>query len=162
MNTPIKLYEPRIFRTTPGVRFHDITIANSNGLDLVEHEGTSVSPPPADKALFYRHSFQIDNNRVLAGQRLFELFCDDWERKHWFVFLDENSGALEIPAGCYHRSYSGLEGSLLINQAIRLDGYDESKEFIPVECPAIGKHTVAFHGITPASVHSFIHQGVLL
>ena len=40
-------------------------------------------------------------------------------------------GALEIPIGTYHRSISGKEGSIVLNQPIRDKFFDHTKEFIP-------------------------------
>ena len=40
-------------------------------------------------------------------------------------------GALEIPIGTYHRSISGKEGSIVLNQPIRDKFFDSKKEFIP-------------------------------
>ena len=41
-------------------------------------------------------------------------------------------GALQIPIGTYHRSESGKEGSIVLNQATRDNSFDQSKEFSPV------------------------------
>ena len=40
-------------------------------------------------------------------------------------------GALEIPLGTYHRSISGKEGSIVLNQLKRDKFFDPSKEFTP-------------------------------
>jgi len=40
-------------------------------------------------------------------------------------------GALEIPIGTYHRSISGKEGSIVLNQPKRDKLFDPAKEFIP-------------------------------
>jgi hypothetical protein len=40
-------------------------------------------------------------------------------------------GALEIPTGTYHRSISGKEGSIVLNQPKRDNLFDPAKEFIP-------------------------------
>ena len=40
-------------------------------------------------------------------------------------------GALEIPIGTYHRSISGKEGSIVLNQPIRDNFFDYAKEFVP-------------------------------
>ena len=40
-------------------------------------------------------------------------------------------GALEIPIGTYHRSISGKEGSIVLNQPKRDKFFDPAKEFIP-------------------------------
>ena len=47
------------------------------------------------------------------------------------MHLNRQSGALLIPRNTYHRSISGENGSIVINQAKRYDGFDASKEFIP-------------------------------
>ena len=160
--TEIIFSEARHFRATPGVKFDDITVPGSNGLDLVEHSGPSVSPPDvAGRRSWYVHHHQVDNNRVIHGQRLFELFNPKWIDKHWFVFLDEDAGALRIPVGCFHRSYSGKDGSLLINHAMRDEGYDESKEFIPCHCPLADDHPPCYHGISSWGVTQFINKGVI-
>lgn len=161
MTCPIKLSQERTFRQTPGVHFADIGIAGVNGLDLVEHFGPSVSPPLNEQGQkqWYCHSFQTDNNRCLRGHRLFELFYPRWEVPHWFVMLDDKSGALEIPPGCLHRSYSGLDGSLLINQPIRDAGYNEETEFIPVTTWRWRGCATGYHGCTPRSVADFIASG---
>jgi len=158
----IKLTKERTFRQTPGVHFADIGVPGSNGIDLVEHTGASVSPP--DKMglhQFYVHSHQTDNNRVIKGHRLFELFYSKWEDPYWFVMLDDKSGALEIPPGCFHRSYSGHEGSLLLNHAIRDEQYDETKEFHPQIIYGHLFHQPKYHGCTRQQAERFIEFGVL-
>ena len=158
----IKLTKERTFRQTPGVHFADIGVPGSNGIDLVEHTGQSVSPPNKFGApQWYMHRHQTDNNRCIKGHRLFELFYAGWEDPHWFVMLDEDSGALEIPPGCYHRSYSGHEGSLLLNHAIRDDQYDESQEFFPQMIYGHLRHPAKYHGCTPQQAKKFIEFGIL-
>lgn len=166
MAIPFKLHDQRTFRTTPDVHFADIGVPGSNGLDLVRHSGPAISPPDKDGIKqFYTHVHQIDNNRVLAGSRLFELVCFEWEVPHWYVYLTPYTGALEIPLGCLHRSYSCKEGSILINQATRGPLYTEANEFIPVSFtpkvvvaagPAIG-----LYNITDKEVAHFIEHGTL-
>lgn len=161
--TEIIFSEARHFRATPGVKFDDVTVPGSNGLDLVEHTGPSVSPPDRDnRPQWYVHLHQVDNNRVIHGHRLFELFNPRWVDKHWFVFLTEESGALRIPAGCFHRSYSGKSGSLLLNHAIRDDEYDETKEFHPCHCPMADEVDPIYHGISFRNAENFIRNGELL
>ena len=48
------------------------------------------------------------------------------------MHLSRDSGALMIPKGTYHRSISGIHGSVVINQAIRDDLFQSEKEFKPV------------------------------
>ena len=156
----IKLTPERTFRKTPGVHFADIGVPGSNGIDLVEHTGPSVSPPDRDrKPTWYVHQHQVDNNRVIHGERLFELFNPNWNDKHWLVFLTPDAGALEIPVGCYHRSYSGKAGSLLLNHAIRDDEYDEKTEFVPRFLPIVDQFPPHFHGIGFYDAMQFIEEG---
>lgn len=158
----IKLIKGRIFRQTDGVRFADINVPQSNGLDLVEHLGRSISPPNSNgRKQWYVHKHQDDYNRCLKGRRLFELFCTRWKDPHWFVILDEHSGALHIPAGCLHRSYSGLAGSLLLNHAKRNPDYDEEIEFNPVFDFRHAFYAPRYHDCTPKQVGSFIQYGTL-
>ena len=140
----------------------DIGVPESNGLDLVEHSGPSVSPPDLRGGKqWYIHRHQDDWNRCIKGHRLFELFNRSWKHPHWFIMLDEHTGALHIPAGTYHRSYSGNDGSLLLNHAVRDEHYDESQEFNPTMIWKHHLHAPKFHGCTPQQVDSFIRFGVL-
>ena len=126
----------RVFRETDDVIFYDITVEESNASDLVVHTGTATSPPDdfVGAKQFYVHSFQDDYNRVVSGERLFELVNYDWKCPYHIVNLNRSSGALFIPRGTYHRSVSGEGGSIVINQAKRYEGSDADKEFIPVSC----------------------------
>ena len=126
----------RVFRETDDVVFYDITVEESNASDLVVHEGAATSPPDdfVGAKQFYIHSFQDDYNRVVSGERTFELVNYDWKCPYHIVNLNRSSGALFIPRGTYHRSVSGEGGSIVINQAKRYDGFDPSAEFYPVSC----------------------------
>ena len=126
----------RVFRETDDVIFYDITVEESNASDLVVHTGTATSPPDdfIGAKQFYIHSFQDDYNRVVSGERTFELVNYDWKCPYHIVNLNRSSGALFIPRGTYHRSVSGEGGSIVINQAKRYEGFDPDKEFIPVSC----------------------------
>jgi len=162
MTTPFKLYRERTFRRTEGVHFADISVPGSNGIDLVEHTGPAVSPPPlGDAKRFYVHSHQTDHNRVIQGARLFELVCLDWATPHWYVYLNAATGALEIPPGCLHRSVSGKDGSLLLNHAVRDTQYDETKEFHPVSCYTTCLGPAGYFGITPGEVGYFLKHGTI-
>lgn len=124
----------RVFRETDSVIFYDISVENSNAQDLVVHTGTAISPPDdvVGAKQFYIHKHQVDHNRVLSGIRTFELVNPEWKYPYHIVYLNRSSGALIIPKLTYHRSYSGEEGSIVINQAIRDDEFDVETEFIPV------------------------------
>lgn len=124
----------RVFRETESVIFYDISVEDSNASDLVVHTGPAISPPDdiVGAKQFYIHYHQTDHNRVLQGLRTFELVNPDWKYPYHIVHLNRSSGALVIPPKTYHRSISGADGSIVINQAIRDDQFDAEKEFIPV------------------------------
>lgn len=124
----------RVFRETEAVVFYDISVENSNAQDLVVHNGPAISPPNdiVGAKQFYIHYHQIDHNRVLQGLRIFELVNPEWRYPYHIVHLNRSSGALVIPKLTYHRSYSGEDGSIVINQAIRDEEFDANTEFVPV------------------------------
>ena len=132
----VQFIKHRIFRETDAVVFYDISVEESNAADLVIHEGSATSPPDdcVGAKSFYIHSFQDDYNRVVSGSRTFELVNLQWKYPYHVVNLTRQSGALLIPRGTFHRSKSGEEGSIVINQAKRYDGFDPSAEFYPVSC----------------------------
>ena len=122
-----------IFRETPSVTFFDAGIAGSNGTDVVAHHGAATSPPDdEDFEQFYVHQHQIDHNLVLEGQRVFTLLNPLWDKPHHVVYLVRTMGALQIPTGTFHRSVSGDEGSMVLNQSIRDRDFNFRTEFNPV------------------------------
>ena len=124
----------RVFRETDDVIFYDISVEESNAADLVVHTGAATSPPDdtvCGAKQFYIHEFQDDYNRVVSGERTFELINFDWKYRYHIVHLNRASGALVIPRNTYHRSVSGEKGSIVINQAKRYEGFNPSEEFIP-------------------------------
>ena len=130
----VEFKKHRVFRETQDVIFYDISVEESNASDLVVHEGPAISPP--DDAVgakqFYIHYHQVDNNRVVSGERTFELVNRDWKYPYHIVHLNRTSGALVIPTNTYHRSISGENGSIVINQAIRDELFRPESEFRPV------------------------------
>ena len=126
----------RVFRETEDVIFYDISVEESNASDLVIHNGPAISPPndSVGAKQFYIHSFQDDYNRVVSGERTFELVNYDWKYPYHIVNLNVHNGALLIPRGTFHRSVSGQYGSIVINQAKRYDGFSAETEFIPESC----------------------------
>ena len=130
----VEFRKHRVFRETQDVIFYDISVEESNASDLVVHEGPAISPP--DDAVgakqFYIHYHQVDNNRVVSGKRTFELVNRDWKYPYHIVHLNRTSGALVIPTNTYHRSISGENGSIVINQAVRDDLFRPESEFRPV------------------------------
>ena len=111
----------RVFRETEDVIFYDISVEESNASDLVVHTGAATSPPNdrVGAKQFYIHKYQDDYNRVVSGERQFELVNFDWKYPYHIVHLNRASGALLIPKGTYHRSVSGENGSIVINQSHR-------------------------------------------
>ena len=77
----VQFRKHRVFRETPDVVFYDISVDDSNASDLVVHEGPAVSPPDdlIGAKQFYIHHHQVDHNRVLSGERTFELVNLDWK-----------------------------------------------------------------------------------
>ena len=119
--------------------FYDISVDESNASDLVVHTGAATSPPDdmVGAKQFYIHSFQDDYNRVVSGERTFELVNFEWKYPYHIVHLNVQSGALIIPRETYHRSVSGEGGSIVINQAKRYDGFDSTQEFVPVSAAEV-------------------------
>jgi len=132
----VEFKKHRVFRETEDVIFYDISVEESNASDLVVHTGVAVSPPSdvVGAKQFYIHEFQDDYNRVVQGERTFELVNFSWKYPYHIVHLNRASGALVIPRKTYHRSTSGENGSIVINQAKRYEGFNSSEEFIPVSC----------------------------
>ena len=130
----VEFRKHRVFRETQDVIFYDISVEESNASDLVVHEGPAISPPDdvVGAKQFYIHYHQVDNNRVVSGERTFELVNRDWKYPYHIVHLNRTSGALVIPTNTYHRSISGENGSIVINQAIRDDLFRPELEFVPV------------------------------
>ena len=94
----------RVFRETDDVVFYDITVEESNASDLVVHEGAATSPPDdfIGAKQFYIHSFQDDYNRVVSGERTFELVNYSWKCPYHIVNLNRSSGALVMKAYTPH------------------------------------------------------------
>ena len=135
----IHFQKHRVFRETEDVIFYDISVDESNAADLVVHTGAATSPPNdmVGAKQFYIHSFQDDYNRVVSGERTFELVNFEWKYPYHIVHLNVQSGALIIPRETYHRSVSGEGGSIVINQAKRYDGFDSTQEFVPVSAAEV-------------------------
>ena len=122
-----------VFRETPQVSFFDAGVNGSNGADVVIHHKNAISPPDdGNFEQYYIHNHQVDHNLVIEGSRKFTLINPKWDEPHHVIFLNRAMGALQIPIGTYHRSESGKEGSIVLNQATRDNMFDQRKEFSPV------------------------------
>ena len=100
----VQFKKHRVFRETDDVIFYDISVDESNAADLVCHTGPAISPPndPVGAKQFYIHGFQDDYNRVVSGERQFELVNEDWHYPYHIVHLNVHSGALFIPVSYTH------------------------------------------------------------
>jgi hypothetical protein len=120
------------FRDTPAVRFFDVTIGSSNARDLVIHSGPAISPPNNTKTgdwQFYLHPHQEDNLLAASGGRTFYLVNLTWGEPFHIVRLAAGGDILRIPPGTFHRSISDLDGSVVLNQAVREQGASLTREF---------------------------------
>ena len=126
----VEFKKHRVFRETQDVIFYDISVEDSNASDLVVHEGTAVSPPDdivGSKTILYSLSSSRSQSSVVRGERVFELVNPEWTYPYHIVHLNRSSGALVIPRGTWHRSTSGEDGSIVINQAVRDDLFDQDR-----------------------------------
>ena len=123
-----------MFKETDDVTFYDISVEECNATDLVVHKGAATSPPNdfVGAKQFYIHRYQDDYNRVIDGERTFEIVNTGFKCPYHIIHLRRQSGALYLPKGTYHRSTSGENGSIVINQAHRYEGFNAETEFIPV------------------------------
>ena len=89
----------RVFRETPDVVFYDISVEDSNASDLVVHEGPATSPPNdvIGAKQFYIHYHQTDHNRVLQGERIFELVNFEWKYPYHILKLAVSNTHLTLP-----------------------------------------------------------------
>ena len=149
------------FRDTPAVRFFDVTIGSSNARDLVIHSGPAISPPNDLKTAdwqFYLHPHQEDNLLAASGGRTFYLVNLSWNQPFHIVRLAAGGDILRIPPGTFHRSISDLDGSVVLNQAVRDQGASLAREFrvynsgrIPALklATSLGASRPVLHGVEP-------------
>ena len=149
------------FRDTPAVRFFDVTIGSSNARDLVIHSGPAISPPNDLKTedwQFYLHPHQEDNLLAASGGRTFYLVNLSWNQPFHIVRLAAGGDILRIPPGTFHRSISDLDGSVVLNQAVRDQGASLDREFrvynsgrIPALklATSLGASRPVLHGVEP-------------
>ena len=86
----------RVFKETDDVTFYDISVEECNATDLVIHEGAAVSPPPdcVGGKKFYIHLYQDDYNRVINGERTFEIVNYDFKCPYHIIHLRRQSLSL--------------------------------------------------------------------
>ena len=66
---------------------------------------------------------------ALKGGRTFYLVNFSWKNPFHIVRLEEGGDILRIPPGTFHRSISDMQGSVVLNQAVRDAIADIKKEF---------------------------------
>ena len=149
------------FRDTPAVRFFDVRIGTSNARDLVIHSGPAISPPNDLKTgdwQFYLHPHQEDNLLAASGGRTFYLVNLSWDMPFHIVRLAAGGDILRIPPGTFHRPISDLDGSVVLNQAVRDQGASLASEFrvynsgrIPALklATSLGASRPVLHGVEP-------------
>ena len=70
---------------------------------------------------------------VIEGSRIFTLINPKWDEPHHVIFFKRPMGALQIPIGTYHRSQSGKEGSIVLNQATRDEIFDKKNSITTIK-----------------------------
>ena len=146
------------FRDTPNVRFFDITVPGSNARDLVYHDGPATSPHNTADGhwQFYLHPKQEDNLLALSGGRTFYLVNFSWEHPFHIVRLQANGDILRLPPGTFHRSVSDPDGSLVINQAVRMAKATVQSEFRVYSSAKISRlMRVTSKSAAPPQMHGF-------
>ena len=89
------------------------------------HSGPAISPPNDTKTgdwQFYLHPHYEDNLLAASGGRTFYLVNLAWDEPFHIVRLAAGGDILRIPPGTFHRSISDLNGSVVLNQAVREQG----------------------------------------
>ena len=72
---------------------------------------------------------QEDNLLAASGGRTFYLVNLVWDEPFHIVRLAAGGDILRIPPGTFHRSISDLDGSVVLNQAVREQGASLTREF---------------------------------
>ena len=75
------------------------------------------------------HPHQEDNLLAVSTARTFYLVNLAWDEPFHIVRLAAGGDILRIPPGTFHRSISDLDGSVVLNQAVREQGASLTREF---------------------------------
>eukprot|EP00771_Trimastix_marina_P001824 gnl/Trimastix_PCT/2927.p1 GENE.gnl/Trimastix_PCT/2927~~gnl/Trimastix_PCT/2927.p1 ORF type:complete len:254 (+),score=16.16 gnl/Trimastix_PCT/2927:83-763(+) len=133
------------FRNTPGVQFHTVPMRQVRTIHSVErviHAPNAISPDAAGdvERTWYMHPHQEDNLMVFVGERTTELYNPETKSVDSFLvrpdriekngeILFDGPAILSWPNYTFHRITSGPEGSVSLNLAHRLEGFDINTEF---------------------------------
>ena len=133
------------FRKTEGVSFDILPmqyLPRIDGIDRVIHKKRAISPGSVGgiERPWYLHPQQEDNLLVLAGVRMVDIYTLEHRRLEHFVVEPEKvyhndklvydgPAMLVWPTNVVHRIVSGDEGSVSLNFAVRLPGFDIDTNF---------------------------------
>ena len=133
------------FRKTEGVSFDILPmqyLPRIDGIDRVIHKKRAISPGSVGgiERPWYLHPQQEDNLLVLAGVRMVDIYTLEHRRLEHFVVEPEKvyhndklvydgPAMLVWPTNVFHRIVSGDDGSVSLNFAVRLPGFDIDTNF---------------------------------
>lgn len=144
-----RLVPLRTLRNTAKVKFHEMVpsdIPKIHGIDRVIHDAYATSPGPVDdcpnpvRRPWYMHPAQEDNLLVLQGERFVDVFDPKTRQSASFIItpdkvykndkLYHDAPAMVVwSAGIFHRIVSGATGSISVNFATRIAGFDINDNF---------------------------------
>ncbi|HWP69373.1 MAG TPA: hypothetical protein VN437_08725 [Rectinemataceae bacterium] len=133
------------FRKTEGVAFDVLPmryLPRIDGIDRVIHKSSALSPGSVEdvERPWYIHPKQEDNLLVLQGLRMVDIYTLELKRLEHFVVeperilhdgkvVYEGPAMLVWPTNVFHRIKSGEHGSVSLNFAVRLPGFDIDTNF---------------------------------
>jgi hypothetical protein len=133
------------FRKTEGVSFDILPmqyLPRIDGIDRVIHKKRAISPGSVGdiERPWYLHPHQEDNLLVLAGVRMVDIYTLEYQRLEHFVVEPEKvyhndklvydgPAMLVWPTNVFHRIVSGDDGSVSLNFAVRLPGFNIDTNF---------------------------------
>ncbi|HWR12141.1 MAG TPA: hypothetical protein VN445_09980 [Rectinemataceae bacterium] len=133
------------FRKTEGVSFDILPmkyLPKIDGVDRVVHKHGALSPGSVGdvKRPWYLHPQQEDNLLVLRGVRMVDIYSLKHRRLERFTveperifhndaLVYEGPAMVVWPTNVFHRIMSGDDGSVSLNFAVRLPGFDIDTNF---------------------------------
>ena len=130
---------------------------------LIWSSTLALCQPSGDKdgkPQWYVHVHQTDNNRVLSGSRLFELYNPSWPRQAlvrllWTTLLVPWRSRLELSIALT----VATKGSLLLNHAIGTGCSTSWRSSFLCHCDEAFRYAAHYHGISEWGVTEFINHG---
>ncbi len=133
------------FRKTEGVSFDILPmkyLPKIDGVDRVVHKHGALSPGSVGdvKRPWYLHPQQEDNLLVLQGVRMVDIYSLKYRRLEHFTvepervfhndkLVYEGPAMVVWPTNVFHRITSGENGSVSLNFAVRLPGFNIDTNF---------------------------------